>query len=64
MRFLCNLASTQFNNSSNPTWTPGGKNYITEVGLFDVDKDLIVITKLQSPILRQGTQQFAVKLDF
>ena len=33
-------------------------------GLFDVDKDLIVITKLQSPILRQGTQQFAVKLDF
>jgi hypothetical protein len=64
MRFLCNLASTQFNNSSNPTWTPGSKNYITEVGLFDVDKDLIVITKLQSPILRQGTQQFAVKLDF
>jgi hypothetical protein len=64
MRFLCNLASTQFNNSSNPTWTLGSKNYITEVGLFDVDKDLIVITKLQSPILRQGTQQFAVKLDF
>ena len=64
MRFLCNLASTQFNNSSNPTWTPCGKNYINEVGLFDVDKYIIVITKLQSPILRQGTQQFAVKLDF
>lgn len=64
MKFLCNLASTQFNNSSNPSWTNGSKNYITEVGLFDVDKDLVVITKLQSPILRQGTQQFAVKLDF
>jgi hypothetical protein len=64
MRFLCNLASTQFTNSSNPTWTAGTKNYITEVGLFDSNKDLIVITKLQAPILRQGTQQFAVKLDF
>jgi hypothetical protein len=64
MRFLCNLPSTQFNLSSNPTWSAGTKNYITEVGLFDADKDLVVITKCQSPILRQGTQQFAVKIDF
>lgn len=64
MKFLCNLASTQFNNTSNPTWTPGTKSYVTEIGLFDADKDLIVITKLQSPILRQGVQQFTVKMDF
>lgn len=64
MRFLCNLASTQFNTSTNPTWTFGSNAYITEVGLLDADKDLIAITKLQSPILRQGTQQFTVKLDF
>jgi hypothetical protein len=63
LKFLCNLASTQFVNSSNPTWTPGSNAYITEVGLFDSDKDLLLITKLQSPILRQGTQQFTVKLD-
>ena len=64
MKFLCNLASTQFNNSSNPTWTLGTTSYVTEVGLFDANKDLVVITKLQSPIIRQGTQQYAVKYDF
>jgi len=64
MRFLCNLVSNQFTNTTNPTWVSGTNSYITEVGLFDVDKDLVVITKLQSPILRQGTQQFAVRLDF
>lgn len=64
MRFLCNLVSTQFTNTTNPTWVPGTNSFITEVGLFDVDKDLVVITKLQSPIQRQGTQQFAVRLDF
>jgi hypothetical protein len=64
MKFLCNLASTQFNNSSNPTWTLGTTSYVTEVGLFDDNKDLVVITKLQSPIIRQGTQQYAVRYDF
>jgi hypothetical protein len=64
MRFLCNLSQTQFNNSSNPTWTYGNNAYITEVGLFDTDKDLVVITKLQSPILRQGSQQYSIKIDF
>jgi hypothetical protein len=64
MKFLCNLASTQFNNSSNPTWTLGTTSYVTEIGLFDDNKDLVVITKQQSPIIRQGTQQYAVRYDF
>jgi hypothetical protein len=37
---------------------------MTEVGLFDDEKDLVVISKFQTPTLRQGTQQIAVKLDF
>jgi hypothetical protein len=64
MRFLCNLPSTQFNNTSNPTWKFGNPNYVTEIGLYDSDKNLLVITKNQSPQLRQGTQQYAIKLDF
>jgi hypothetical protein len=64
MKFLCNLSQTQFNNTSNPTWTPGSTSYMTEVGLFDDEKDLVVISKFQTPTLRQGTQQIAVKLDF
>lgn len=64
MKYLINLGRNQFTNTSNPTWTPGTKSYITEIALYDNNKDLIVISKLQSPELRQGIQQFVVKLDF
>ena len=37
--------------------------YISKIGIYDEDKNLIAISKLQSPILRQGTQQFVVKFD-
>jgi len=64
MRYLCNLNSSQFQYSSNPTWTSGTTSYVTEIGLFDTDKDLLVISKLQSPVQRMGVQQFLVKFDF
>ena len=64
MRYLVNLPSTQFTYSSNPTWSEGITPYMTEVGLFDTDKNLLVVSKFQSPQLRQGVQQLVVKLDF
>ena len=64
MKYLINLGRNQFTDTSNPTWTKGTKSYVTEIGLYDSNKDLIVISKLQSPELRQGIQQFVVKLDF
>jgi hypothetical protein len=64
MKYLVNLNRNQFTNSSNPTWSAGTKSQITEIGLYDQNNDLIVISKLQSPELRQGIQQFVVKLDF
>ena len=64
MRYLINLGRNQFTNTSNPTWTSGTTSYFTEIGLYDTNKDLIVISKLQSPELRQGIQQLVVKLDF
>ena len=64
MKYLINLNRNQFTNTSNPTWSAGTKPYITEIGLYDQNNDLIVISKLQSPELRQGIQQFVVKLDF
>ena len=63
MNFLCNLGQTQFFDSSNPTWT-GDNPYVTEVGLYNVDKELMVISKIQSPEKRQGIQQYPIKLDF
>ena len=64
MKYLVNLGRNQFSNTSNPTWMSGTTSYVTEIGLYNQNKDLMVISKLQSPELRQGIQQFVVKLDF
>jgi len=64
MRYLVNLGRNQFTNTSNPTWMSGTTSYVTEIGLYNSEKDLMVISKLQSPELRQGIQQFVIKLDF
>jgi hypothetical protein len=64
MRFLCTLGRNQFTNTSNPTWASGTTSYVTEIGLLNEQKELLVVSKLQSPTLRQGIQQFVVKLDF
>jgi hypothetical protein len=63
MNYQVNLGQVQFMDSSNPTWT-GNNPYVTEVGLYDSNKDLMIISKVQSPQLRQGVQQYTIKLDF
>ena len=64
MKYKINLNFTEFQNTTNPTWKSGTKSYITEIALLDEDKDIIVMSKLQSPVLRQGIQQYVVKIDF
>jgi len=64
MKYKINLSSSEFQVSSNPTWTGGTKSYITEIALLDDNKDILVMSKLQSPTQRQGIQQFVVKIDF
>jgi len=63
MKYKINLSSTEFLVSQNPTWTFGTKSYVTEIALLDENKDVLVMSKLQSPTLRQGIQQYVVKLD-
>ena len=62
--YKLNLSNTEFQTSSNPTWNTTTKTYITELGLYDSDKNLMIVSKLQSPVLRQGIQQFLIKFDF
>jgi len=64
MRYKVNLGSADFQNTSNPTWTQGTSSYITDIGLYDLDKNLMIISKMQSPVLRTGLQQFLIKFDF
>ena len=64
MRYKVNLSDTEFKVSSNPTWDSTKKPHMTEIGLYDSDKTLMIVSKLQSPVLRQGIQQFLIKFDF
>jgi hypothetical protein len=64
MNYVCNLGSTQFLSSSNPTWDNTYTPYVSEVGLYDNNKELMIITKVQSPEMRLGVQQYSIKLDF
>jgi hypothetical protein len=64
MKYLVTLNRNQFTNTANPTWTSGTTSYVTEIGLYNQQKELMIVSKLQSPQIRQGIQQFVVKLDF
>jgi len=64
MRYLVNLPNNQFVRSTNPTWSSEISPYMSEVGLYDADKNLMVLAKFQSPQVREGIQQVVVKLDF
>jgi hypothetical protein len=64
MRYKINLGQSEFLASSNPTWDSTKKVHISEIGLYDSDKTLMIVSKLQSPYQRTGIQQFVVKFDF
>jgi hypothetical protein len=64
MRYKVNLGQSEFQKSSNPSWSQGVSPYISEIGLYDDKMNLMIVSKLQSPVQRQGIQQFLVKFDF
>ena len=64
MRYKINLGQSEFQQSSNPSWSQGLSPYISEIGLYDDEMNLMIVSKLQSPVQRQGVQQFLVKFDF
>lgn len=63
MKYKINLGQAEFQTTSNPTWTSGKPTYVSEIGLYDNEKNLMIISKTQSPVLRQGIQQFLIKFD-
>ena len=64
LNYLCNLGQGQFMTSNNPTWSTSDTPYVSEVGLYDSDKNLMIISKVQSPEQRLGVQQYNIKIDF
>jgi len=63
MKYKINLGQAEFQTTSNPTWSSGKPSFVSEIGLYDSNKNLMIISKMQSPVLRQGIQQFLIKFD-
>ena len=63
MKYLINLPSNQFTDTSNPSYQSSNR-YMTEIGLYDNDKNLLVLSKFNSPQIRQDVQRITIKLDF
>ena len=77
--FFCRVNNKKYNFSSNPTFFTGSdgsltnstffkdpKVYITQIGLYNEDNELLAIAKLNKPILKSYSKEaiIKVKLDF
>jgi len=50
-----NLPLNQFNSTTNKTWYEGEAVYISEVGIYDSNKQLVAIGKLNDPVAKDPT---------
>jgi hypothetical protein len=49
-----NMPLNQFNTSNNATWNTNGV-YISEIGIYDTNKNLVAIGKLNNPVFKDPT---------
>jgi len=61
-----NLSLNEFNSSTNKTWDGNETVYITEVGIYDSNKNLVGIGKLNNPVAKDSTiaRTIVFALDF
>ena len=50
-----NLALGEFNSTTNPTWDGISSVAISEVGIYDENKNLVAVGKLNNPIIKDST---------
>ena len=76
--YFCRANTSDFNYSSNPTYLSGSKirvkdqetdtpvSYITTVGLYSADNELLAVAKLSEPLKKDPTNEFTlrVRLDY
>jgi hypothetical protein len=53
-KFVTQLNINQFFMSTNPTWSSGKPVYITEVGIYDEENNLVAVGKMNTPIPKSG----------
>jgi hypothetical protein len=61
-----NLPLNEFNSSTNKTWDGDETVYISEIGIYDSNKNLVAIGKLNDPVAKDGTiaRTIVFALDF
>ncbi len=61
-----NLPLNEFNSSTNKTWDGNETVYISEIGIYDSNKNLVAIGKLNDPVAKDGTisRTIVFALDF
>ena len=77
--YFCRVPNKEFNFSSNPTFTSGSngdftvgtffknpKTFITQVGLYNDNNELLAVAKLSKPLQKNYSKEaiIKVKLDF
>ena len=76
--YFCRASHSDFNYSSNPTYLSGSKirvktrsedapvSYITTVGLYSADNELLAVAKLSEPLRKDPTNEITlrVRLDY
>ena len=77
--YFCRIRSDEYNFSQNPTYYSGSsatltnptfianpKSYITTVGLYNTNNDLLAVAKLSKPLLKSSDREAVIKvrLDF
>lgn len=50
-----NLSLNEFNSTTNKTWNGAERVHITEIGIYDDEKNLVAIGKLNNPIPKDST---------
>ena len=50
-----NLPLNEFNSSSNPSWDGVETVYISEIGIYDSNKNLVAIGKMNDPVAKDAT---------
>lgn len=53
--YSINLPLNEFNSSTNTTWDGVSRVYVTEIGIYDADKNLVAIGKLNDPLPKDAT---------
>ena len=76
--YFCRVGNNEYNYSSNPTYMTGSKvrvkneasdnpvSYITTVGLYSADNELLAVAKLSEPIKKDPSNELIlrVRLDY